>query len=365
MNAFTPTKPDATGTPARSRAPVRVFIVDDSSTIRAIYSRMIDREPSLELVGTASSGEDALSQLGGLLVHVVLLDLEMPGMGGMRALPEIIKRTSGAKVLIVSTLTKAGAKHTVQALSLGAADTLQKPAAGCFDETYRRIMVDKIHALGWRPLRRATTDGTLPAPVWTLRPPSLFRSRVVGIGASTGGIHAISALLVALPDRIGVPILITQHLPVEFGEAFARQLHECSGRRVAIAEEGMPLVADSVIVSPGDAHLCLRRTGKEVVVSLDHEQVASRCLPSVDPMFASLAEHYGPHALGIVLTGMGRDGTDGARALVNAGGNVIIQNEASSVVWGMPGSVAKAGLATAMLHPRDIAARLVVCTEPS
>ena len=365
MNAIAPSNPQATNAQTPTRAPVRVFIVDDSSTIRAIYSRLIAQEPSLELVGSASSGEDALSQLSGLLVHVVLLDLEMPGMGGMQALPEIIKRTNGAKVMIVSTLTKAGAEPTVQALALGAADTLQKPAPGGFDETYRRTMVEKIHALGRRPLRRTNTDGMPSVPIMTLRPPSLFRARIVGIGASTGGIHAISALLGSLQEEIGVPILVTQHLPVEFGEAFARQLHECSGRSVVIAEEGMPLVADSVMVSPGDAHLCLRREGKSTVVGLDHRQVASRCLPSVDPMFASMAELYGPHALGIVLTGMGRDGTEGARSLVDSGGSVIVQNEASSVVWGMPGSVAKAGLATAMLHPRDIAARLVACTESS
>ncbi|MCA1661657.1 MAG: chemotaxis-specific protein-glutamate methyltransferase CheB [Novosphingobium sp.] len=365
MNAVTSLNSSSNPPGAPVGGMVRVFVVDDSSMIRAVYTRIIAQDPGLELAGTAISAEDALAQLGGLHVQVVLLDLEMPGMGGMRALPEIIKRTGGAKVMVVSTLAGDGAEHTVQALSLGAADTLQKPAPGQFDDEYRTLMIQKIKALGKRPLRRAASSEAPPAPVIVQRAPSQFRARIVAIGASTGGIYALSVLLGALPPKIGAPILVTQHLPVEFLDAFARQLRECSGRQAVLAEDGMDLVPDNIMVAPGNAHLCLERKGAGNVVRLDRNPAASGCMPSVDPMFESLARHYGGHALGVVLTGMGRDGTVGARALVEAGAGVIVQNEASSVVWGMPGSVAKAGLASAMLHPLDLAARIAVCTEPS
>jgi len=342
---------------------VRVFVVDDSSLVRAAYARIIAQDPGLELVGAAISGEDALAQLGALHVNVVLLDLEMPGMGGMQALPEIIRRTNGARVMVVSTLTAAGAEHTVRALALGAADTLQKPAPGRFDDAYRAGLIAKIKALGKRPLHRIASPGAPAAPPIVQRAPSALRARIVALGASTGGIYALSALLGALPPKIGVPILITQHLPVEFLDAFARQLRECSGRAAVIAHDAMELAPDTLIVAPGNAHLCLERRGAGNVVRLDRDPVPSGCKPSVDPMFASLAQHYGGHALGVVLTGMGRDGTEGARALVDAGGSVLVQSEASSVVWGMPGSVAKAGLASAMLHPHDLAARIAASTE--
>jgi len=361
MNAITPLNSGG----GEVGGKVRVFVVDDSSMVRAVYTRILGQDPGLELVGTAYSAEDALGRLGELHVHVVLLDLEMPGMGGMRALPEIIRKTNGAKVMVVSTLTQDGAEATVQALSLGAADTLQKPAPGRFDDDYRATMVAKIKALGKRPLRRAMGADAPPAPVIVPRAPSQLRARIVAIGASTGGIYALSALLGALPPRVGVPILVTQHLPVEFLEAFARQLRECSGRNTVIAEDGMDLVPDTIVVAPGTAHLCLERLGAGNVVRLDRTPAASGCMPSVDPMFESLARQYGGHGLGVVLTGMGRDGTDGARALVEAGGTVLVQNEASSVVWGMPGSVAKAGLAAAMLHPLDLATRIAVCAEAS
>lgn len=360
MNALTP---HSSRFDEATRGKVRVFVVDDSSMIRAVYARVLGQDLGIELVGSASSAEDALAQLGSLHVHVVLLDLEMPGMGGMRALPEIIKRSNGAKVMVVSTLTADGAEQTVQALSLGAADTLQKPAPGGFDDSYRAGLIERIKVLGKRPLRRSAG---VEAPPIVMRHSTLkLRTRIVAIGASTGGIHALRALLGALPPQIGVPILVTQHLPVAFLDAFARQLHECSGRQTVIAADGMEIAPDMIAVAPGNAHLCVERNGASSIVRLDTTPADNGCMPSVDPMFASLAEQFGGHGLGVVLTGMGRDGTEGARALVEAGGNVIVQNEASSVVWGMPGSIAKAGLASATLHPLDLAARIFSSTHAS
>lgn len=342
---------------------IRVFIIDDSSFVRSIYSRLIEAEPGLELAGTAGSAEEALAQLPSLHVNVILLDLEMPGMGGMRALPEIIRRAESAKVMVVSSLTSAGAERTVEALALGAADTLQKPEAGGYHEAYKQNLVERIRALGRRNLRREHPDQANVPVVSIHRAPPNFCAKIVAIGASTGGIHATGSLLGVLPDRIGVPILITQHLPGVFSAAFARQLHDVSGRRVEVATDGLELVPDMIVLAPGDAHLCIERNRQRAIVRLDNAPAPSGCLPSVDRMFESLAQAYGAQTLGVVLTGMGRDGTDGAQKLVDAGSCVVVQNEASSVVWGMPGSIARAGLASAVLHPHDLAARIVHYTK--
>jgi two-component system chemotaxis response regulator CheB len=342
---------------------IRVFIVDDSSLARSIFARVIGSDPGLELAGTAHSAEDALAQLGSLHVHVILLDLEMPGMGGMRALPEIIRKSGAAKVMVVSTLTSEGAEHSIQALSLGAADTLLKPQPGGFDESYKQTLIERIRELGRRPLRRTEGDGNPLAPIVARRSLAPAAARIVAIGASTGGVHATSQLLAMLPARIGVPILITQHLPTAFSQAYARQLSEVSDRETVVGETGQALIADRIYLAPGDGHLCVAKGANGPVIRIDRSPSLTGCMPSVDPMFASLARVYGDEALGVILTGMGRDGTEGAGVLAEAGANVLVQNEASSVVWGMPGSAAKAGHASAILHPHDIAAKIVVCTD--
>lgn len=362
MNMHVTGMADSTGGAAKAPA-IRVFVIDDSSVVRAIFSRMVENEPGLEIAGTAASAEEALSQFGSLLVHVILLDLEMPGMGGMQALPEIIRRSGNAKVMVVSSLTAEGAEHTVEALSLGAADALLKPPPGGFDRTYREKLVERIRSLGRRPLRR-TPDGAgkaMPLP----RAQTGQVAKVLAIGASTGGIHATGVLLGALPLKVGVPILITQHLPAEFTVPYARQLAEISRRSVIVASDGEAILPDRIYLAPGDAHMTVRRTGEKVVIQLDRKACETCCMPSVDPMFASLVEAYGPQVLGVVLTGMGRDGTEGAREIVEAGGNVLVQNEASSAVWGMPGSIARAGLAAAILHPFDLAARIAASLRAS
>lgn len=337
---------------------IRVFVIDDSSVVRAILTRLVEDAPGLALAGTAASAEAALEQLATVPVDVVLLDLEMPGMGGMRALPEIIRRSGQAQVMVVSSLTGEGAEHTVQALALGAADALLKPGAGGFDQAYRERLIDRIMSLGGR--RAVTTEPRLRAAAVTpaRRAQSASRPQVLAIGASTGGIHATGQLLGALPASIGIPIIITQHLPTEFSQPYARQLRELSGREVMLAQDGDTLRADCIYLAPGDAHLNVIRRGEAVIIRLDRQAAPSGCMPSVDPMFSALAKVYGAGVLGIVLTGMGRDGTEGARRLVDAGGNVLVQDEASSAVWGMPGSIARAGLAAAALPPRDLALRI-------
>lgn len=336
---------------------IRVMVVDDSLIVRAAFSRLVDQEDDLQLAAAVSTAEDALTLLASERVDVILLDLEMPGMGGLGALPPMIERAREAKIMVVSSLTADGAEHTVEALALGAADTLQKPASGGFDRDYKDKLLAKIRALGRRPLRKAVTADS-PAIAPTLRSASRERARVVAIGASTGGIHSIGQLFGALPMGLGIPILITQHLPASFIPAFAQQLRELTGRDTSPAIEGQALIPDGIFIAPGDAHLTVVRKPSGAVVKLERRPAPSGCMPSVDPMFASIAEAFGASALGVVLTGMGRDGTLGAEEIAEAGGTILAQNEATSAVWGMPGSVARAGLASAILHPLDIAGRI-------
>lgn len=341
----------------RDASAIRVFVIDDSNIVRMVFSRLVAAEPGLQIAGAASSAEEALEQIGALDLDIILLDLEMPGMGGMRALPAILRRAGKAKVLIVSTLTAGGADATLKALSLGAADTLQKPVAGAFDQIYKDRLVEKIRLLALRPSLRDSSGNARPDTP-TREMPMGFRARAIGIGASTGGIQATVLLLAMLPREIDVPILITQHLPADFSLAYARQLREAIGRPVSVAQDGVEVTAGTIMIAPGDAHLCVERASGDIVVRLNHEPSLTGCRPSVDAMFSSMAKTFGNRALGVCLTGMGRDGTYGAQELVAAGSHVIVQNEASSVVWGMPGAIAKAGLASAVLQPSDMAAHI-------
>lgn len=340
-------------------AGIRVLVVDDSLIVRSAFSRLVEEEEGLALAGAVSTAEDALQLLASEQVNVILLDLEMPGMGGLDALPKMIRRASEAKILVVSSQTADGAQATVEALSLGAADTLQKPVSGGFDRAYREILIGKIRALGRKPLRRTAKAATTPeTPAPRLRPASRQPARVLAIGASTGGIHALGQLFGALPRDLGIPILVTQHLPHSFNEAFRNQLEDVSGLPAIAAEDNQKILSGRITVAPGDAHIVVAESGSGRVIRLDRRPAPSGCMPSVDPMFASLAMTYGPAALGVVLTGMGRDGTQGAMELAEAGGTLLVQNEASSAVWGMPGSIARAGLASAILHPLDLAKRI-------
>ncbi len=265
--------------------------------------------------------------------------------------------------MIVSSLADDGAEQTVAALALGAADTMPKPGTGRFNGKFSEILLSKLKALGYamvEPLVVPRPAGTLP-PI--LRMMAVEPVELLAIGASTGGIHALGVLFQNLPKRIGVPILVTQHLPGPFMSVFARQLGTVAGREALVAEDGMALVADRILVAPGDAHLTIERDGKRTVVRLTHGRSASGCMPSVDPMLAAAGAIYGAGALGVVLTGMGRDGVEGAGRMVACGGSVIAQDETSCAVWGMPRAIVEAGLACAVLSPDKIARRILARTE--
>ena len=338
------------------------MIVDDSTVARAVLSRMVESDPIFEITAVAGTAEDAVEALGECRVDIVVLDLEMPGAGGLKSIPRIIAAAGGAKVMIVSSLAEDGAEQTVAALALGAADTMPKPGTGRFNGKFSEILLAKLKALGYASVE-------LPAATAKLSGPQILRAMptdpidVLAIGASTGGIHALGSLFHALPKRIGVPILVTQHLPIPFMSVFARQLGGVARREALVAEDGMDLVDDRILVAPGDAHLTLEPGPKGPLVRLTRGRSSSGCMPSVDPMLASVGAMFGTGALGVLLTGMGRDGVEGASRMVACGGSILAQDEASCAVWGMPRAVLEAGLACAVLPPDKIARRIASRTE--
>jgi len=338
---------------------IRLMVVDDSMVARAVLSRMIATDDGFEIVAVAGTAEDAIVALGQVRVDIVLLDLEMPGAGGLKSIPKILEAARGAKVLIVSSLAEEGAADTVAALALGATDTLPKPGTGRFNGRFSEVLLGKLRALG-----RADQPGTIrgpktePLPVGSLRAMSEGPVKLLALGASTGGIHALTAFFHELPSKIGAPILVTQHLPEPFMAVFARQLSAAAGREALIAEDGLRLLPDRIVIAPGNASVAIEVSGGKMVARLIRQRSASGFLPSVDPMLASAGAMLGAEALGVVFSGMGRDGLEGALALVGAGGSVLVQDEASSAVWGMPRAVAEAGLACGILPPVRIARRI-------
>jgi two-component system chemotaxis response regulator CheB len=345
------------------------MIVDDSIVARSVFQTILSPFPEFEIVASASNAGQALARLDRVTVDVVLLDLAMPGMDGLTALPEIVRRGRGARVLIVSTSAGAGADACVRAMTLGAADTLEKPAAGGFSGHFQANLLDKLRRIGGdaRVPDRDPVCEAVPAvqPSAPLEMRSFVEGRIdcLAIGASTGGLHALSALFAALPVSCDMPILITQHLPTSFMPYFAAQMTEITGRPAAVAREGVDLLRGQLLIAPGDAHIRLRSVGGRPRITLSRDPAPSACLPSVDPMLESVAAHYGERGFAVILSGMGRDGAIGARAITDAGGEIAAQDRASSVVWGMPGSVAQAGLAATIAPPAAIAARIVERVE--
>jgi two-component system, chemotaxis family, protein-glutamate methylesterase/glutaminase len=344
-----------------TRRRIRLMIVDDSTVARAVLSRMVESDPVFEITAVAGTAEDAIEALGECRVDIVVLDLEMPGAGGLKSIPRIIAAAAGAKVMIVSSLAEDGAEQTVAALALGAADTMPKPGTGRFNGKFSEILLAKLRALGYASVELPHAAKLSGQQILRAMPSDPID--VLAIGASTGGIHALGSLFHALPAKIGVPILVTQHLPIPFMSVFARQLGAVARRQALVAEDGMELAPDRILIAPGDAHLTLEPSSKGAVIRLTHGRSDSGCMPSVDPMLASVGAIFGSGALGVVLTGMGRDGVEGASRLVACGGSILAQDEASCAVWGMPRAVLEAGLACAVLPPDKIGRRIASRTE--
>jgi two-component system, chemotaxis family, protein-glutamate methylesterase/glutaminase len=338
------------------KSPIKVMLVDDSAVARSIFERILTQTGQIEITCTAQDTEEALRHLREYAVDIILLDIEMPRRTGLEALPELLANSGRARVIVVSSFAEENGPDAIQALSLGACDTLAKPGRSGFAGTFSQILVDKVVRLG-RSVRRKNDDvAQMETTVATI---DVGMPECIAIGASTGGIHTIFEIIRSLDPAIDCPIFITQHLPEAFMAFFARQLSAHTDRIVSVAVKGAQVRKSEIYIAPGNAHLVLKRTRNRIYIDHLEHYADSRYCPSVDAMFSSVAEVYGAGALAIILSGMGNDGTHGARLLAANKANIIVQDEGSSVVWGMPGAIAREGLAAAILSPQSIAKLLM------
>ena len=333
---------------------IAVLIVDDSAVARAALARIVSEHDGLRLAGLATGALQAIEWLRSHSVDVILLDLDMPGQGGLDALPELVRVGAGAQILIVSSAAEAGAAATIQALASGAADTLAKPAAGGIGQQFGALLAERVLRLG-----RAAARSPGPCLVG-LREVATTPVSALALGASTGGIAALGQFFGNLGPGFAAPIFVTQHLPTSFMPYFADQLARYSARRVYLAANDLLVRSGDVVLARGDAHLeVVAHEGGALRCRLSTAETPTRNRPSVDRMFTSLGAAVGAGGVGVVLSGMGRDGCEGAGCLIAAGGSVMIQDFATSAIWGMPGAVAKAGHASVMGSPAALAAHLV------
>lgn len=344
----------------------RVMIVDDSAVIRGLVTRWLETDPGITVVATAHNGLSALRALKSAQPEVVILDIEMPEMDGMTALPKIIETMPGVKVIMASTLTRRNAEISLKALEAGAADYIPKPEASRFggSEDFRALLTEKVKALGAvarqertigpaavarRPVADSTVKPYAIRPITSKLPP-----RILAVGSSTGGPQALLQFLEALKPAPAVPVIVTQHMPPTFTAILAEHLTRATGIPCKEAADGDKLEPGKVYIARGDYHMVVKRRGHAIYLQLTQDPPENFCRPAVDPMFRSVAKEYGPSALAVVLTGMGSDGAKGAKDIVDAGGTLLAQDEATSVVWGMPGAVAQAGLASAILPLKEL-----------
>jgi two-component system chemotaxis response regulator CheB len=346
------------------------MVVDDSAVVRGLIARQLEADADIQVVCTAANGEIAVREIERRPVDVVILDVEMPVMDGLTALTNILQRRPATRIVMASTLTKRNAEISLRAMQLGASDYVAKPESGLAGaEAFGRELISKVKALGPKPLTRAT--GVLEAPaVRPARPRDPMASgrseriEVLAIGASTGGPPALVRVLEGLKGCVRQPILITQHMPATFTALLAEQLARAGDRPCSEAKQGEPVLPGRCYVAPGGWHMVVERTATGHAISLNQDPPENFCRPAVDPMLRSVAAAYGASALAVILTGMGADGAKGCSAVSAAGGRFVVQDEATSVVWGMPGAAAATGLADATLPLEEIAPWLRRVLEP-
>jgi two-component system, chemotaxis family, protein-glutamate methylesterase/glutaminase len=351
--------------------PIRVMVVDDSVVVRKIVTDVLSEDPGIEVVGTAVNGKVALAKLEHLKPDLLTMDIEMPEMDGIEAVRAIRAGQGGAgrsrlPIIMFSTLTERGATATLDALSAGANDYVTKPAnvgsVAQSMESVREQLIPRIRALTGRPALPSPDRAVAPAPVAPRVPaprgPRLAPAVLV-IGSSTGGPEALARVLPQLPATLPVPVLLTQHMPPVFTTQFAQRLDRLSPLRVVEATDGVPLLPGTVHLAPGDRHLLVRSTPRGPVTALTQDPPENFCRPAVDPLFRSAVAAYKGAVLAVVLTGMGSDGRSGTGDVRAAGGTVVVQDQATSVVWGMPGAVSQAGYADEVL-PLDRVAEAIL-----
>jgi len=393
--------PEATA----SATQVRVMVCDDSMTIRGAIVRMLETDPAIRVVARAVNGKAAVDELARTPVDVLVLDIEMPVMDGLAALPLLLRADPTLRVIMASTLTTRGADIAMRALRLGAADYVPKPSAlgVTGDETFRCELIAKVKGLA-RLRRRAVAESSgragaessgravaessgravaessgrtgadtsgraaaslgqagaarAPSPAVRLVPPAVLPARLLAIGSSTGGPQALFTLVQGLGETLPVPVVLTQHMPRTFTPILAEHISKLGGLPCAEAQHGEVLRPGRIYLAPGDRHLLVERGSGGLQARVTEDPPENFCRPSVDPMLRSATAACDGRLLVAMLTGMGHDGLAGTRRVIDAGGTAIAQDEATSVVWGMPGAVAQAGLCHAVLPLPEIAAKL-------
>ncbi len=354
---------------------INIMVVDDSAIVRALIVRELGRQPNFDVVASLANGEMAVNAMKHHDVDIVILDIEMPVMDGMEALPKLLAEAPDARVIMASTLTLRNADISLKALEMGAADYIPKPSVkddkDALDKFYRE-MIAKVNALGHRtstarpvpepapaqPITfpTAATSADQSAPVSPARNalPAVM-PRALAIASSTGGPQALLDIFKKMPDSLNhVPIFITQHMPKAFTTILAGHLGHSIGRDCHEGEEGEVVKDGGIYLAPGDYHMVPRREGNDVIIRLNQEPEVNYCRPAADPMIDGLVDIYGKQLMLLVLTGMGHDGCQGARKLHDAGGTVIAQNKETAVVWGMPKAVVEHNLCRAVLPLSEI-----------
>ncbi len=347
---------------------IRVMVVDDVSIVRRLVTNALGADPDIEVVGAAANGREALEKIPVVKPDLVILDYEMPEMDGMETLKEIRKKPGGPKVIFFSSYTRQGAKVSLDALWQGADDYATKVTADNLAAATLCVQSELLPKIKALCESMAAPRSQAPAPVaLPAAPPAspatsgsgLHRAEILAIGASTGGPRALSAVIEALPAEFSIPIVVVQHMPPLFTRSLAERIASRSALRCAEGVDGALVEPGTVWIAPGNWHMSLQREGADTRLRLTADPPENSCRPSVDPLFRSVAELYGAGALGVILTGMGQDGLLGARSLHERQGKIIVQDEATSVVWGMPGAVARAGLANRIVPLHEMAGEIL------
>lgn len=349
----------------------RVMVVDDSSVVRGIITRALEATPGVKVVASVSDGALAIKMLSSVACDIIVLDIEMPQMDGMVALPQLLAIDPGVKIIMVSGLTRRNAEISLRALSLGAADYVPKPSSGLGTaDEFRAELVAKVLAHAARAQRGRSVQPVMPvaAPVTqaarvagvapfgpiVLRKAPVERPSIIAIGSSTGGPQALSDVLKSLGHGVTQPIVITQHMPPTFTAILAEHMNRYAGRPAAEAKDGETVLGGRIYVAPGGLHMLFEASGTRTIIRLSDGPLENSCRPAVDPMLRSLSTIYQKRLLTVILTGMGYDGLKGCKVAVEAGGTLLAQDQASSVVWGMPGSVVQAGICNAVLPLAEV-----------
>lgn len=362
----------------KNENPIRVMVVDDSAVVRGLITRMLEAQSDIQVVSSVGNGKMAVDSLARNEIEVVVLDIEMPVMDGLTALPKMLEADKEIRVIMASTLTSRNADISLKALQAGAVDYIPKPSSsrelsGGQDFGEELVSKVRIHAETRRKVKGLPTGAlrqrsavARPAPITqknkeiVLRTPTLReRPDIIAIGSSTGGPQALFAVLKGLHGKVTQPIVITQHMPATFTKILAEHINRMTGWACEEATDGVVIKPGQVYLAPGDYHMTVEGTGPQKVLRLNQDPPENFCRPAVDPMLRSVVAAYGRKVLTVILTGMGSDGLKGGKVVVENGGDLIAQDEATSVVWGMPGAVAQAGICSAVLPLENIASYVV------